>query len=432
MEKPERIVIIDCGGLHTQLIARKVRECGVYSCILPNTAPLEEVLAGEPAGIILSGALPDGLESMTRTLPCPVMTIQDEDHALLGVPLQNEAASVNDKQRMIASFLKDACGCRGEWNMEAYAEAEVQRIREQAGSSGRVLLGLSGGVDSAVTAALIHRAIGDRLVCVFVNHGFMRKGECEQVIDVFTRTFPAQLVHVDASDRFFRDLKGVTDPEAKRKIIGRDFVDVFREEAQKLGRLDHFAQGTIYPDVIESGKANGSAVIKSHHNVGGLPGELGFTSLIEPLRMLFKDEVRKLGLSLGLPESLVRRQPFPGPGLAVRVVGDLTREKVAMARESDAILREEIAGAGLDRHISQYFAVLTGARSVGITGDKRTYDYTVAIRAVTSEDFMTASVAQLPYELLGKVSGRIVTEVNGVNRVVYDVTAKPPAAIEWE
>jgi len=332
----------------------------------------------------------------------------------------------------LVQFVKEICNCRGEWNMEAYAEAEALRIREQAGDNGTVLLGLSGGVDSAVTAALIHRAIGNRLTCVLVDHGFMRKGECEQVMDVFTRTFPVKLVHVDASDRFFRDLAGVTDPEVKRKTIGRDFVDVFREEAQKLGKLDHFAQGTIYPDVIESGKADGSAVIKSHHNVGGLPGELGFTSLIEPLRMLFKDEVRKLGKALGLPESLVLRQPFPGPGLAVRVVGELTREKVDMARESDAILREEIAAAGLDKRIAQYFAVLTGARSVGVTGGRRTYDYAVAIRAVTTDDFMTAGVAQIPYEVLGKISARIAGEVPGVNRVVYDVTAKPPGAIEWE
>ena len=260
----------------------------------------------------------------------------------------------------------------------------------------------------------------------------MRAGESDQVVDIFTKTFPVELVHADASERFFADLKGVTDPEQKRKIIGRDFVEVFKEEARKLGKRDHFAQGTIYPDVIESGQVKGSAVIKSHHNVGGLPKELGFESLVEPLRMLFKDEVRRLGVALGLPESLVYRQPFPGPGLAIRVIGELTPEKVRIVRESDLILRQEIAKAGWDSKISQYFTVLTNARSVGVMGDERTYAYAVAIRAVTTDDFMTADVAQLPYDLLGKIATRIVGEVNGCNRVLYDITTKPPASIEWE
>jgi GMP synthase (glutamine-hydrolysing) len=260
----------------------------------------------------------------------------------------------------------------------------------------------------------------------------MRQGESEQVVDVFTKTFPVKLIHADASEQFFRELKGVTEPEQKRKIIGRNFVDVFKREAQKLGKLDFFAQGTIYPDVIESGSTKGSAVIKSHHNVGGLPQELGFTSLVEPLRMLFKDEVRKLGVALGLPEAMVMRQPFPGPGLAIRVLGELTIEKVEIVRKSDFILRDEIKKAGLERSISQYFTVLTGARTVGVMGDERTYAYAVAVRAVTTDDFMTADVAQIPYTILGKIATRIVGEVRGVNRVLYDITTKPPASIEWE
>ena len=357
--------------------------------------------------------------------------VADEARRLYGVQFHPEVTHTEEGARVLENFLLDICGCAGDWSMEAYADMAVEQIRDQVGG-GTVLLGLSGGVDSAVAAALLYRAIGSRLTCVYVDHGFMRAGESDQVVDVFTRVFPVELVHVDASERFFRDLKGVTEPEAKRKIIGRDFVEVFREEARKLGRRDHFAQGTIYPDVIESGHAQGSAVIKSHHNVGGLPAELGFDSLVEPLRMLFKDEVRKLGLTLGLPESLVYRQPFPGPGLAIRVVGELTPDKVRIVRESDLILRQEIAAAGLDKQVSQYFTVLTGAHSVGVMGDERTYAYAVALRAVTTDDFMTADVARLPYDLLGRVATRIVGEVAGCNRVLYDITTKPPASIEWE
>ena len=314
--------------------------------------------------------------------------------------------------------------------MEAYAELAVRNIRETVGESGTVLLALSGGVDSSVAAALIQRAIGDRLTCVYVDHGFMRKGESDQVRQVFSETFPVRLIAVDASKRFFTDLKDVTDPEQKRKIIGRDFIEVFKEEAAKLGKLDYFAQGTIYPDVIESGQATGAAVIKSHHNVGGLPKELGFTELIEPLRMLFKDEVRALGTALGLPHDLVWRQPFPGPGLAIRCIGAVDPEKISIIRESDAILREEVARANLVIH--QYFTVLTGIRSVGVMGDERTYDYTIALRAVTTDDFMTADWARIPYDVLSVISARIVNEVKHVNRVVLDVTTKPPASIEWE
>jgi GMP synthase (glutamine-hydrolysing) len=287
-------------------------------------------------------------------------------------------------------------------------------------------------VDSAVAAALISRAIGKRLNCVFVDHGFMRENEPTLVQAVFTRDFPVRLICVDASKRFYQELEGVTDPEQKRKIIGALFIRVFREEASKLGDLEHFAQGTIYPDVIESGAAPGSTVIKSHHNVGGLPKELGFTSLIEPLRFLFKDEVRELGRVLGLPKELVNRQPFPGPGLAIRTLGELTREKVELTRRSDAILREEFTKAGLDMKISQFFTVNTNLRSVGVMGDERSYDTAIAIRAVTTDDFMTADWARVPYDILALVSRRIANEVSGVNRVLLDITTKPPASIEWE
>ena len=313
--------------------------------------------------------------------------------------------------------------------MADFARRAVDSLKQAIGD-GSVLL--SGGVDSAVVAALLYKAIGDRLYCVFVDHGFMRKDEPDMVKRVFTSHFPVHLVAVDAGRRFLSKLRGVTDPEQKRKIIGAEFVAVFREEAAKLGKLDHFAQGTIYPDVIESGAAPGATVIKSHHNVGGLPKELGFTSLVEPLRNLFKDEVRELGTVLGLPREMVARQPFPGPGLAIRVIGEVTEEKLRLVRESDAILREEMANAGLAQSVSQYFTVLSGIRSVGVMGDERSYDQAIAIRAVNTDDFMTADWARIPHDTLALISRRIVNEIPGINRVLFDVTTKPPASIEWE
>ena len=375
---------------------------------------------------------PPGFRAIAGTGNCPVAAMANDEKRIYGVQFHPEVTHTDEGKRLIRNFLYDICGCTGDWTMDAYAETAVRQIREAVGDNGTVLLALSGGVDSSVAAALIYRAIGNRLNCVFVDHGLLRKGESEQVCHVFSHLFPVRFVRADASERFFADLKGVTEPETKRHIIGRDFIEVFRAEAQKLGKIDCFAQGTIYPDVIESGQGTNAAVIKSHHNVGGLPKELGFTELIEPLRMLFKDEVRALGETLGLPKELVWRQPFPGPGLAIRVIGEVTKEKVQIVRESDAIFREEMARAGLDRRVNQYFTVLTGVHSVGVMGDERTYDYTVALRAVTTDDFMTADWARLPYDLIATVSARIVNEVPHASRVVLDVTTKPPASIEWE
>ncbi len=412
------------------------REYGRVTVQMGGESPLLEGMEAESACWMSHTwqvtACPPGFRPIAHTDNCPIAAMADEARRLYGVQFHPEVTHTEEGKTLLRNFLYGICGCAGDWTMEAYAETAVRQIREAVGETGTVLLALSGGVDSSVAAALIHRAIGDRLTCVYVDHGFMRKGESDQVCDVFSRLFPVRFVRADAADRFFRDLRGVTDPEAKRKIIGRDFIEVFREEAAKLGKLDYFAQGTIYPDVIESGQGTSAAVIKSHHNVGGLPKELGFTELIEPLRMLFKDEVRALGEALGLPRELVWRQPFPGPGLAIRVIGEVTPEKVEVVRESDAILREEVARAGLDRGISQYFTVLTGVHSVGVMGDERTYDYVVALRAVTTDDFMTADWARLPYGLIAAVSARIVNEVPHASRVVLDVTTKPPASVEWE
>ena len=330
---------------------------------------------------------------------------------------------------MIRNFLYEVCGAKGDWTMGDYKESSIKAIREKVGG-GKVLLALSGGVDSSVAAALLAEAVGSQLTCVFVDHGLMRKNEGDEVEAAFAK-WDIHFVRVDAEARFLEKLSGVSEPERKRKIIGEEFIRVFEEEAKKIGRVDYLVQGTIYPDVIESG-AGDAAVIKSHHNVGGLPDYVDFKEIIEPLRLLFKDEVRQLGRELGLPEYLVMRQPFPGPGLAIRVIGDLTKEKLDTLRDADAIYREEIAAAGEDKNINQYFAVLTNTRSVGVMGDGRTYDYTLALRAVTTSDFMTADWARIPYDVLDKISTRIVNEVKGINRIVYDITSKPPATIEWE
>ena len=510
----QRVVILDFGGQYTQLIARRVRECRIYSEVVPWSISADDIRTRQPSGIILSGgpasvtdpdaphcdpavydlgvpvlgicygmqltaqtlggqveravereygrvtvrmkeqagllkglspgsacwmshtwqvsACPPGFHIIADTDNCPIAAMANDAKRIYGVQFHPEVTHTDEGKRIIENFVRVICGCKGDWTMDAYAETAVKQIREIVGDTGTVLLALSGGVDSSVAAALIHRAIGSRLTCVFVDHGLLRKGESEQVCRVFNELFPVRFVRADAAERFFADLKGVTEPEQKRKIIGRDFIEVFKDAAKDLGKLDYFAQGTIYPDVIESGQGTSAAVIKSHHNVGGLPKELGFTELIEPLRMLFKDEVRALGEALGLPHDLVWRQPFPGPGIAIRIIGEVTTEKAQIVRESDAIFREEIAKAGLAGQVNQYFTVLTGVHSVGVMGDERTYDYTITLRAVTTDDFMTADWARLPYDLIARVSERIVNEVPHASRVVLDVTSKPPASIEWE
>jgi len=512
MDKPmEMVVVLDFGGQYNQLIARRVRDLGVYSELLPYNTPIDKIKELQPKGIIFSGgpasvyeegapqvdpAIFDlnvpilgicyGMQLMTHLLSgkveragvreygkaelrlqephslyekwetneivwmshsdkvvelpagfrvdavsdaCPVAAISHPERGLYGVQFHPEVRHTVKGNEFIANFLFNICGCAGNWSMSTFIDDEIARIRETVGNK-QVLCALSGGVDSSVVAALIHRAIGDQLTCMFVDHGLLRKGEAESVMETFANKFSMKVIKIDARKRFLDKLKGVTDPEEKRKIIGNEFIYVFDEEAAKLTDMDFLAQGTLYTDIVESGTAT-AHTIKSHHNVGGLPKDMKF-KLIEPLKTLFKDEVRKLGTELGLPDEIVWRQPFPGPGLGIRVLGEVTEEKLTIVRESDAILREEIAKAGLDREIWQYFTALPDMKSVGVMGDVRTYSYTVGIRAVTSIDGMTADWARIPWEVLEKISTRIVNEVENVNRVVYDITSKPPATIEWE
>ncbi len=373
--------------------------------------------------------VPEGFELVASSENCPTVGIADEERNFYGVQFHPEVSHTEQGEKILKNFLFRICKAEGDWTMEDYCRTAIEQVRETVGD-GKVLLALSGGVDSSVCAALLAEAIGTQLTCVFVDHGLMRKNEGDEVEEAFEK-WAMNFVRVDAESRFLSKLEGISDPETKRKLIGEEFIRVFEEEAKKIGAVDFLAQGTIYPDVIESG-AGDAAVIKSHHNVGGLPDFVDFKEIIEPLRQLFKDEVRQLGRELGLADHLVMRQPFPGPGLAIRVIGDLTKGKLDILREADAIFREEIASAKLDTSIHQYFAVLTNSRSVGVMGDGRTYDHILALRGVVTNDFMTADWARIPYDVLDKVSVRIVNEVPGINRICYDVTSKPPATIEWE
>jgi len=509
----EEVVVLDYGGQYSQLIARRVRELGVFSELFPHHVGVEEVASRRPCGLILSGgpasvysdgapALdrrllelgipvlgicygmqlltrdlggrveaadvgefgrsglhvhdpgrllaglpaeqtcwmshrdtvfepPPGFVALASSTASPVAALEDVERGVYGIQFHPEVVHTPYGQAILERFLADVCGCERTWSAASIIDEQIARIRAQVGE-GRVICGLSGGVDSSVAALLVHRAVGDQLTCVFVDHGLMRRNEGKQVISAFRDTFHVPLVAVDAQDRFLARLRGVTDPESKRKAIGEEFIRVFEEEAARLEGARYLVQGTLYSDVIESGGGTGTATIKSHHNVGGLPADLEL-ELVEPLRALFKDEVRRVGAELGLPERLVWRQPFPGPGLAIRIVGgEATRERLEILRNADAILQDEIRRAGLYRELWQSFCVLPDIRTVGVQGDERTYGSVVVIRAVTSDDAMTADWARLPYELLEQVASRMIAEIRDVNRVVLDITSKPPGTIEWE
>ena len=421
------------GGQVTEAQDDSAREYGKTQTYYDTTCKLFRGLPQQGISWMSHGdymaKVPEGFALTAHSDACPNVAIADEARGFYGVQYHPEVNHTENGIAMIRNFLYEVCGAKGDWTMGDYCKTAIQQVREKVGS-GKVLLALSGGVDSSVVAALLAEAVGKQLTCVFVDHGLMRKNEGDEVEAAFAK-WDINFVRVDAEQRFLGKLAGVSEPERKRKIIGEEFIRVFEEEAKKIGTVDFLAQGTIYPDVIESGTGD-AAVIKSHHNVGGLPDYVDFKEIIEPLRLLFKDEVRQLGRELGLPEYLVSRQPFPGPGLAIRIIGEITKEKADLLREADFIFRDEIAKAGEDKNLNQYFAVLTNTRSVGVMGDGRTYDYTLALRAVTTSDFMTADWARIPYDVLDRISVRIVNEVKGINRICYDITSKPPATIEWE
>jgi len=421
------------GGLVTEAQDDSAREYGKTVTYYDNTCKIFKGLPESAVSWMSHGdymaKTPEGFALVAHSAACPNVAIADEKRGFYGVQYHPEVNHTEYGVQMIRNFLYEVCGAKGDWTMGDYKERSIKEIREKV-KDGKVLLALSGGVDSSVAAALLAEAVGNQLTCVFVDHGLMRKDEGDEVEEAFAK-WDINFVRVDAEARFLGKLAGQADPETKRKIIGEEFIRVFEEEAKKIGTVDFLVQGTIYPDVIESGAGN-AAVIKSHHNVGGLPDYVDFKEIIEPLRLLFKDEVRQLGRELGLPEYLVMRQPFPGPGLAIRVIGDITKEKLDILRDADFIFRDEIAKANLEHTMNQYFAVLTNMRSVGVMGDGRTYDYTLALRSVTTTDFMTAEWTRIPWEVLDRVSVRIVNEVKGINRIVYDITSKPPATIEWE
>ena len=428
-----QLIAHNLGGRVTAAVSDAAREYGKTETYYDTGCKLFKNMPEQGISWMSHGdymeKVPEGFSLVAHSAACPNVAICDEARGFYGVQFHPEVNHTEYGADMLRNFLYEICSAQGAWTMGDYCKSAIASIREKVGA-GKVLLALSGGVDSSVAAALLAEAVGSQLTCVFVDHGLMRKNEGDEVEQAFSK-WDIHFVRVDAEARFLQKLAGVTEPEAKRKIIGEEFIRVFEEEAQKIGSVDYLVQGTIYPDVIESG-AGDAAVIKSHHNVGGLPDFVDFKEIIEPLRMLFKDEVRQLGRELGLPEYLVMRQPFPGPGLAIRIIGDITKEKADILRDADAIYREEIGNAGLDKSINQYFAVLTNTRSVGVMGDGRTYDYTLALRGVTTTDFMTADWARIPYEVLDRISTRIVNEVPHINRICYDITSKPPATIEWE
>ena len=428
-----QLIAHNLGGRVTAAQDDSAREYGKTETFFDTTCRLFKGLPESGISWMSHGdymaKVPDGFRLVARSAACPNVAICDEERGFYGVQFHPEVNHTEHGTDMIRNFLFEICRASGDWTMGDFMKASIAAIREKVGS-GRVLLALSGGVDSSVCAALFAEAVGRQLTCVFVDHGLMRKNEGDEVESAFSK-WDINFVRVDAEKRFLGRLAGVTEPERKRKIIGEEFIRVFEEEGKKIGRVDYLAQGTIYPDVIESGLGS-AATIKSHHNVGGLPDHVEFREIIEPLRLLFKDETRQLGRELGLPEYLVTRQPFPGPGLAIRIIGEITKEKLDLLREADFIFRDEIEKAGLAGTMSQYFAALTNMRSVGVMGDGRTYDYAVALRSVTTDDFMTADWTRIPFDVLDKVSVRIVNEVRGVNRVMYDITSKPPATVEFE